>query len=284
MTTRDKLEKVLEYIINEESEKASDLLHDVFVEKARTVYEDLMGQDEDLEEYEEEINTDEIEEEEDPEEMEMGMDDAEADVADDMAMDIAPDMEADDEEAAPDEIESNFEKVEDAIEELRQSFQAILGDEMKDEDDEMESVEMEEEEIGAMESVEEDEEETTTESAETEEEELEEDLNEEEEDEELDEDFDYVDESATLTAVKTPHNTSEKSHSPVAKAGNKPGGPVSSSMMKDAGAEGKKAHMAPKMMNTGNVNVPGAKQKLASVAMPKSSEAAGNTTSPNNGM
>tara|TARA_B100000424_G_scaffold84608_1_gene63281 strand:+ start:2585 stop:3436 length:852 start_codon:yes stop_codon:yes gene_type:complete len=283
MTTRDKLEKVLEYIINEESEKASDLLHDVFVEKARTVYEDLMGQDEDLEEYEEEINSDELEEGDEESEMDMGMDDAEADVADDMAMDVAPDME-DDMEDAPDEIESNFEKVEDAIEELRQSFQAILGDEMKDED-EMESIEMEEEEVGAMESVEEEEEETTTESAETEEEELEEDLNEEEEEEEeLDEDFDYVDEAATMTAVKAPTNTSEKSHSPVAKAGNKPGGPVSASMMKDAGAEGKKAHMAPKMMNTGNVNVPGAKQKLANVAMPKSSEAAGNTTSPTNGM
>ena len=283
MTTRDKLEKVLEYIINEESEKASDLLHDVFVEKARTVYEDLMGQDEDLEEYEEEINSDELEEGDEESEMDMGMDDAEADVADDMAMDVAPDME-DDMEDAPDEIESNFEKVEDAIEELRQSFQAILGDEMKD-DDEMESIEMEEEEVGAMESVEEVEEETTTESAETIEEELEEDLNEEEEEEEeLDEDFDYVDEAATMTAVKAPTNTSEKSHSPVAKAGNKPGGPVSASMMKDAGAEGKKAHMAPKMMNTGNVNVPGAKQKLANVAMPKSSEAAGNTTSPTNGM
>ena len=37
MTTRDKLEKVLEYIINEETDKASDLLHDVFVEKARGI-------------------------------------------------------------------------------------------------------------------------------------------------------------------------------------------------------------------------------------------------------
>ena len=110
MTTRDKLEKVLEYIINEESEKASDLLHDVFVEKARTVYEDLMGQDEDLEEYEEEINSDELEEGDEESEMDMGMDDAEADVADDMAMDVAPDME-DDMEDAPDEIESNFEIV-----------------------------------------------------------------------------------------------------------------------------------------------------------------------------
>ena len=285
MTTRDKLEKVLEYIINEESEKASDLLHDVFVEKARTVYEDLMGQDEDLEEYEEEINSDELEEEEHDSEMDMDMDDAEADVADDMAMDIAPDMDDEEGEEAPDEIESNFEKVEDAIEELRQSFQAILGDEMSDEEDEeMESVEMEEE-VGAMESVEEEEEEATTESANNEEnEELDEDLTEDEEDEELDEDFDYVDEAATMTAVKTPTNTSEKSHSPVAKGTNKPGGTVSASMMKDGGAEGKKAHAQPKVMNTGNVNVPGAKQKLQSVATPKNTDAAGNTTSPNNGM
>ena len=38
MTTREKLEKVLEFIINEENEKASDLLHDVFVEKGRGIY------------------------------------------------------------------------------------------------------------------------------------------------------------------------------------------------------------------------------------------------------
>ncbi len=46
MTTRDKLEKVLEYIINEETDKASDLLHDVFVEKARGIYENLVAEDE----------------------------------------------------------------------------------------------------------------------------------------------------------------------------------------------------------------------------------------------
>jgi len=46
MTTRDKLEKVLEYIINEETDKAGDLLHDVFVEKARGIYENLVAEDE----------------------------------------------------------------------------------------------------------------------------------------------------------------------------------------------------------------------------------------------
>jgi len=322
MTTRDKLEKVLEYIINEESEKASDLLHDVFVEKARTVYEDLMGQDEDLEDYEEEISSDEIAEEEDEEEdMEMDMDDATADVADDMAMDVEPEM--DDEGDAPDEIESNFEKVEDAIEELRQSFQAILGGEMEEpEGDDMED------EMGAMDSSEED----MMDSLENEEENVDEEVELDEsddEDEDLEEDYDYVDEAAirpkhaeklkgkkkaaeyqrdqavepkekgkkktdeayemvdeaaTLTQVKMPHNTSEKSTSPVAKGSNKPGGTVSQSMMKDGGGEGKKLATSAKVMNTGNVNVPGAKQKLQSVATPKNSDAAGNTTSPNNGM
>jgi len=99
-----------------------------------------------------------------------------------------------------------------------------------------------------------------------------------------DEAYEMVDEAATLTQVKMPHNTSEKSTSPVAKGSNKPGGTVSQSMMKDGGGEGKKLATSAKVMNTGNVNVPGAKQKLQSVATPKNSDAAGNTTSPNNGM
>jgi len=324
MTTRDKLEQVLEYIINEEQEKASDLLHDVFVEKARTVYEDLMDQDEDLEGYEEEINSDEIAEEEDDEPaMDMDMDDAEGDVADDMAMDVDPEM--DGEEAGPDEIESNFEKVEDAIEELRQSFQAILGGDMEEPEGDMD---MGDEEMGAMDSSEED----MMDSFENEEESVDEEVELDEsddEDEDLEEDYDYVDEAAvrpkhaeklkgkkkaaeyqrdqavepkgkgkkktdeayemvdeaaTLTQVKMPHNTSEKSTSPVAKGSNKPGGTVNQSMMKDGGGEGKKLTTTAKVMNTGNVNVPGAKQKLSSVATPKNSDAAGNTTSPNNGM
>ena len=54
MTTREKLEKVLEFIINEENEKASDLLHDVFVEKARGIYEEIATEDEEIEEATEE--------------------------------------------------------------------------------------------------------------------------------------------------------------------------------------------------------------------------------------
>lgn len=41
-----KLEKVLEYLINEEQDKAKELLHQVFIEKARSIHEELMNMDE----------------------------------------------------------------------------------------------------------------------------------------------------------------------------------------------------------------------------------------------
>ena len=49
--SKQKLEQVLEYLINEEEEKARDLLHTVFVEKARSIHESLIeDEDEDIEE------------------------------------------------------------------------------------------------------------------------------------------------------------------------------------------------------------------------------------------
>ena len=41
-TTRSKLEQVLEYLVNNESDKAQELLHDVIVEKARKIHEELI--------------------------------------------------------------------------------------------------------------------------------------------------------------------------------------------------------------------------------------------------
>ena len=41
MTTQ-KLEQVLEYLVNEENDKATDLLHEVFVEKAKTIHSELV--------------------------------------------------------------------------------------------------------------------------------------------------------------------------------------------------------------------------------------------------
>jgi len=51
-----KFEKLIEYVINDEEQKARDLFHEIVVEKSRGIYEDLMAaelkeeSDEDLEE------------------------------------------------------------------------------------------------------------------------------------------------------------------------------------------------------------------------------------------
>ena len=70
MSHRQKLEQVLELLINEEQDAAADLLHSVIVEKARTMYEDLVDEDfggdekedfaSDIEADKEEIESDEI--------------------------------------------------------------------------------------------------------------------------------------------------------------------------------------------------------------------------------
>jgi len=41
----NKFEKLIEYVINEEEAKASDLFHEIVVEKSRDIYESLMDQD-----------------------------------------------------------------------------------------------------------------------------------------------------------------------------------------------------------------------------------------------
>ena len=42
----EKFEQLIEFIINDEEEKAKELFHDVVVEKSRGIYEELMAEDE----------------------------------------------------------------------------------------------------------------------------------------------------------------------------------------------------------------------------------------------
>ena len=147
MTTQ-KLEQVLEYLVNEENDKATDLLHEVFVEKAKTIYSDLVESDADIEDdITEEADEDEEAVEEaiggDPEEefadaiasdedeieaeemfSEEDFDDEEA--AEDLAGDLAP--EGDGEEA---DVEDAMMNVEDALTELKAAFAEMMGDEEK---------------------------------------------------------------------------------------------------------------------------------------------------------
>jgi len=211
---KDSLVKVLEYLVNEEREKASDLLHDIFVEKAKNHWSALSESDESVEEDIQEEDLDETynvseeeveeaidsydaeedflddiesaEDEIDAEEV-FGEDEDEEDMdADDAEMDMAMDMDDEGEEEAP-EAEEAMANVEDAIAELRAAFADMMGDEPAEEEPEME------EEI-AFEAADDD-----------------------SDDEELEEEFDGLEEGVELSKVNVsmPDNT-DSGASPVA--------------------------------------------------------------------
>jgi len=155
-----KLEQVLECLINEESDRASELLHDVIVEKARTIYQDLVNEADDVDEEldedkveeedaieeakdedcDEAIDEDKVEEEEAIEEGFYAEDDAEeapfgGDESEDFIDDVTIDgeEEAGDEfgaeEAPEEEVEDRVEDLEAALADLRAEFDQIMGGE-----------------------------------------------------------------------------------------------------------------------------------------------------------
>ena len=134
MSHREKLEQVLELLINEETDAASELLHTVIVEKARTMYEDLVDEDfggdekEDfaasIEDGEEEIESDEIFDGEESEEGE---------------------EEFGEEPAEEEEVEERLEDVEAQLAELTAQFDQIVNGEEGVEGEEEFAVDGEEE-------------------------------------------------------------------------------------------------------------------------------------------
>jgi len=290
MTTREKLEKVLEFIINEENEKASDLLHDVFVEKARGIYEEIATEDEEIEEATEE-EVEEAKSDDDKEDKEQV---DEADIQDQFADEVETDSELIDQEEVAEEdpladelpiddlgdeegedpVEDAFMNVEDALDELKAEFAQLMGDEepvddIGDEvpvDDMSDMVDAEEEDPLMM----------GGNDAEPVEEEL---------------DYEQVGEGA----VNVPEpNMSETgfsaaggstgavgSKSPVASK-NDMGG---TAIKVNDGSDGNSGDQGVKEDNAGNVNVPGGKAGKAqsNVSDPKNSEEASNKRSPIDG-
>ena len=290
MTTREKLEKVLEFIINEENEKASDLLHDVFVEKARGIYEEIATEDEEIEEATEE-EVEEAKSDDDKEDKEQV---DEADIQDQFADEVEVDSEMIDQEEVAEEdpmgdeipmddemgdaegedpVEDAFMIVEDALDELKAEFAQLMGDEepadMDDEapvDDMSDMVDAEEEDPLMMGGNDE---------------------------EPVEEELDY--EQVGEGAVNVPDpNMSETGF---AAAGGSTGAvgnksPVASkndmggtAVKVNDGSEGDHGDNAVKEDNAGNVNVPGGKAGKAqsNVADPKNSEEASNKKSPIDG-
>jgi hypothetical protein len=146
----NKFEQLIEFVINDESEKARELFHDIVVEKSRTIYEEMMEADEEVEEAADE----EIEEgaEELEEEMEEGM--MGGDQADDLIDDIETEesgisMEGEDEEVEMDaefgaeegseDLEDRVVDLEDKLDELMAEFESLMGgDEEMDSEMDME--------------------------------------------------------------------------------------------------------------------------------------------------
>lgn len=163
MADRNKFEQLLEYIVNNEQEKAEELFHSLVVEKSREIYEGLFEDemaDVDLEETKDEEEDEEqmdeaAHEEEDEEEMDESFDSIEeigGDPADDMMSDVEMDSEEGEEEAeegeeeAEGDIEDRVMDLEDALDDLKAEFEKLMDMEHEEHGDEMGDMDMGDEE------------------------------------------------------------------------------------------------------------------------------------------
>lgn len=308
----NKFEKLIEYIINDEEQKARELFHDIVVEKSRDIYESIMAQEAGMEETvagdQVEDMVDEISAEEavgEDDEMpaddgadEFGTDDDAMGMDDEMPGDDAGDHHAD--VGGEEELEDKVMDIDAKLDELLAKFDEIMGkDEMPGEEGEEESMGMMETEE-TMEEAKEEEEESVEEAKEEEEESIEEAKEDDEEE--------SVKESKSDRKLSTPELMREY----VDKIGDIYGGAGDSAEGDAVGAAGKKAPIngksitgpgadfggkavkrtgadnanpdgtsapsseKPQQIKSGNVNVPGGKAaaKPAGVA-PKTAEEGG---------
>lgn len=298
----NKYEQLIEYIINEDEDKAKALFHDIVVEKSRDIYESLMDEEtvdetiggNEVEDLVDEIQADETdgipegeEEEMDAEEEMMSGDDEEdhhADVGGDEA------------------LEDKVMDLEKELDELKAEFDALMSDEMEtpgmDADMEADADEMETdaEELEMYEGDKKEEEAVEEEK----EEEVSEDAEEVAEDEEVVEDAEEVAESTKPKAkytksatdlmreyvekVAMPAGEDNKAVSPVAGENDMGGTAVNFDAGGDSNPDGAKAPAEGKvdsMPHAGKYqNVPGAKADLTSATgeVAKNTEEAGVNT------
>jgi hypothetical protein len=150
--SKSKLELVLEYLMNDQEDKAKALIHDIFIEKARAIHETMIEDEgEDLENEVKhgsknlEAASDEIDAEE--EDMPIRSEGHEDDDDSDFSMDDEDESEIDLDDGAEEDDEDKFagmgdtlEDLEDALEELKAAFAKVSGsEEDEDMDDEEET-------------------------------------------------------------------------------------------------------------------------------------------------
>jgi len=140
---QSKFEQLLDYLVNEETEKANELFHQIVVEKSRGIYENLIAEEEkDEEEDEDKKSEKEVEENfgmSDESVLEIGGDPADDLVGDvefgddegaedDMGGDDMGDMGGDDMGATDDEQDERIDDLEDALADLKAEFERLMSD------------------------------------------------------------------------------------------------------------------------------------------------------------
>ncbi len=272
MTDRKKFEQMLELLINEETEKAKELFHDIVVEKSREIYESLLESD-----FEQEETTEGMDEE--PTE---GMDEEPYEAADDeeggdepdMGGDEeSPDMGGDEEDMSDEEQTDRILDLEDALEELKAEFEELMaGGGMDDEGDEMGDLggDATDDFMADIEDEPKMDEFAFEEADEDLEEEADEDLEEEMDDDSVEESMirEYVEKVATAKMGDDGANTKS------IVAGKNDMGGTTANIVKGAdggkgGTQGGLANPSTKEDNAGNVNVPGAKAATKLKSVPK---------------
>jgi hypothetical protein len=101
-----KFVQLLDYLVNEEHEKAKELFHDICVEKSRGIYENLISEEEEMDESKEEEEMDESKEEE--EEMDESKEEEMDESAEDEEMDESAEDEEMDESMEDEQVEDSY--------------------------------------------------------------------------------------------------------------------------------------------------------------------------------
>ncbi len=155
----NKFEQLLDYLVNEEMDKANELFHEIVVEKSREIYENMIAEeaaDEDMDEsmesddeMEESMDTDDEQVEEETT-LEIGgdsTDDFMDKVSDPEAMggmddmDDGPSMDGDLGDEGDGSIEGRVSDLEQELEKLTAEFEQLMADEEGEEDSEEEKEE-----------------------------------------------------------------------------------------------------------------------------------------------
>ena len=137
----NKFEKLIEYIINDEDQKARELFHDIVVEKSRDIYESIMDEEQVEEhvagdqvgELAQEISAEESVHEEEDDEVDLDNDDQGNDMSGDLSMEPSDEMDSD--AAEHNEIEDKVMNIDAKLDELLAKFDEIMGGESMDSED-----------------------------------------------------------------------------------------------------------------------------------------------------